>query len=230
MADHMFAQPDVHVGGKRKYTVLVSIVTHTIIIAAAVIVPVIATDTLVLPRRFDVISFEVRPPLPPSPPAPRRAAQEQLTVIQPAVPLVAPSGIVAESPIKSTEPFDGLKYSEGLVPGDDNPPPPPSLPPPPAPTEAPLPVGGDIKRPMKVRDMAPQYPAIARTARVQGLVIIEATIGPDGKVQDARILRSNPLLDEAALDAVRQWEYTPTLLNGRPIAIVMTVTVDFRLR
>ena len=68
------------------------------------------------------------------------------------------------------------------------------------------------------------------SARVQGIVIVEAIIGPEGKVQDARVLRSIPLLDAAALDAVRQWEYTPTRLNGSPIAIVMTVTVDFRLR
>ena len=91
--------------------------------------------------------------------------------------------------------------------------------------------GGDIKRPLKIKDAAPVYSAIARASRVEGVVIIEATIGPDGKVQDARVLRPvHRLLDDAALDAVRQWEYTPTLLNGTPIAIVMTVTVDFRLR
>jgi protein TonB len=90
--------------------------------------------------------------------------------------------------------------------------------------------GGDIKRPVKVKDVAPTYPEIARAVHKEGIVIVEATIGPDGKVQDARILRSIPLLDAAALDAVRQWEYTPTLLNGSPIAIVITVTVDFRLR
>jgi protein TonB len=93
-----------------------------------------------------------------------------------------------------------------------------------------VPVGGDIKRPVKLREVAPTYPPLARAARVEGIVIVEAIVGPDGKVQDARVLRSSPLLDAAALDAVRQWEFTPTLLNGIPIAIVMTVTVDFRLR
>ena len=63
----------------------------------------------------------------------------------------------------------------------------------------------------------------------QGVVIIEATIGPTGKVQDARVLRSIPLLDAAALDAVRQWEFTPTLLNGVPVPVIMTVTVQFTL-
>ena len=79
-------------------------------------------------------------------------------------------------------------------------------------------------------DVKPIYPAIAQSARVQGVVIIEATIGPDGKVQDAKVLRSIPLLDQAALDAVRQWEFTPTLLNGVPVPVIMTVTVNFTLQ
>ena len=64
-------------------------------------------------------------------------------------------------------------------------------------------VGGNIKPPTKTRDVKPVYPAIAQSARVQGVVIIEATIGPDGKVKDAKVLRSIPLLDQAALDAVQ---------------------------
>ena len=67
------------------------------------------------------------------------------------------------------------------------------------------------------------------SARVQGLLIIEATIGITGKVEDAKILRSIPLLDAAALDAVRQWEYSPALLNGTPVPVIMTVTVQFTL-
>jgi len=64
---------------------------------------------------------------------------------------------------------------------------------------------------------------------VQGVVILEALLGPDGNVQDARILRSIPLLDQAAIDAVKQWEFTPTLLNGTPVPVIMTVTVQFSL-
>ena len=81
----------------------------------------------------------------------------------------------------------------------------------------------------KTKHVKPVYPPIAQSARVQGVVIIEATIGPNGKVQDARVLRSIPLLDQAALDAVRQWEFTPTLLNGVPVPVIMTVTVQFTL-
>ena len=103
-------------------------------------------------------------------------------------------------------------------------------PPPPPPPPAPVRVGGNIKQPQKVRDVKPTYPGIAQSARVQGVVIIEATIGPDGKVKDAKVLRSIALLDQAALDAVRQWEFTPTLLNGVPVPVIMTVTGNFTLQ
>jgi protein TonB len=111
----------------------------------------------------------------------------------------------------------------GLV---EAPPPPPPPPPPPAPVR----VGGNIKQPTKVKDVKPTYPPIAQSARVQGVVIIEATIGPDGRVQDAKVLRSIPLLDSAALDAVKQWVFTPTTLNGQPVPVIMTVTVNFTLQ
>ncbi len=88
-------------------------------------------------------------------------------------------------------------------------------------------VGGKIRAPTKIKDVKPEYPAIAQSAGVSGTVIIEATIGPDGKVMDTKVLRSVPLLDQAALDAVRKWVYTPTLLNGVPVPVVMTVTVNF---
>ena len=84
--------------------------------------------------------------------------------------------------------------------------------------------------PAKIADIAPVYPAIARAAGVQGTVLLQATIGLDGRVEDLQVLRSVPLLDQAAVTAVRQWRYTPTLLNGQPVAVVMTVTVGFRLR
>jgi TonB family protein len=91
-------------------------------------------------------------------------------------------------------------------------------------------VGGKIKPPVKIKDVKPVYPAMAKSAGVAGAVIIEATIGPDGKVIDAKVLRSVPLLDQAALDAVRQWEYTPTLLNGVPVPVRVTVTINFKLQ
>ena len=68
-----------------------------------------------------------------------------------------------------------------------------------------------------------------RPPRVQGVVILECTISPQGKVTDVKVLRGIPLLDQAAIDAVKQWVYTPTLLNGVPVPVIMTVTVNFRL-
>ena len=87
-----------------------------------------------------------------------------------------------------------------------------------------------MKVPVKTKHVAPVYPQIAQSAHVQGVVILEALLGPDGKVQDALILRSIPLLDQAALDAVKQWEFTPTLLNGSPVPVIMTATVQFTLQ
>jgi protein TonB len=90
-------------------------------------------------------------------------------------------------------------------------------------------VGGQIRQPTQLRKVNPVYPSIAQSARVQGVVILEATIGTNGKVKDVRVLRSIPLLDQAAIDAVRQWEYTPTMLNNVPVEVIMTVTVQFTL-
>lgn len=91
-------------------------------------------------------------------------------------------------------------------------------------------VGGDIKAPSQTKSVPPVYPPAARAARVQGLVILEVVIAQDGTVSDAQILRSQPMLDQAALEAVRQWEFTPTLLNGVPVSVIMTVTVSFNLQ
>jgi TonB family protein len=109
-------------------------------------------------------------------------------------------------------------------------PPPPPPPPPPDWALGAVRVGGNVHAPTKVKHVNPEYPPIAQSARVQGVVILEAIIGTDGHVDDARVLRSIPLLDQAALDAVRQWEFTPTHLNGAPVPVIMTVTVQFTLQ
>jgi TonB family protein len=108
----------------------------------------------------------------------------------------------------------------------------PEPPAPPQPNLTPQPprVGGAIKAPRKVRDVAPDYPTAARRARIEGIVIIEATIDARGRVQQTRVLRSIPQLDEAALDAVRQWQYEPTVIDGVATPVIMTVTVRFALR
>ena len=119
--------------------------------------------------------------------------------------------------------------SQGVMLGPVPPPPPP----PPSATYdgmTPLRVGGNIKVPTKIRDVRPTYPPEAEAAGITGVVIIEAVIDPAGKVSSANVLRSIPPLDQAALDAVRQWQFAPTLLNGAPVPVIMTVTVNFTLQ
>ena len=91
-------------------------------------------------------------------------------------------------------------------------------------------VSGKTTPPAKIHDVRPAYPRLAQSARVQGVVIIEGRIEQDGTVSHAQVLRSIPLLDQAALDAVLQWRFTPTLVDGKPVPVIMTVTVNFSLR
>ncbi len=94
---------------------------------------------------------------------------------------------------------------------------------------APIRVGDGVPPPRKVHDVSPVYPSAARTLRVQGLVILEATIGATGEVVDVEVLRSVPELDAAAVAAVEQWRYEPTLVDGEAVPVVMTVTIHFGL-
>ena len=96
-------------------------------------------------------------------------------------------------------------------------------------TEGVIRVGAGVPAPTRVKNVNPIYPPIAMSARVQGVVILEVRIEPDGRVCEARVLRSIPLLDQAALDAVLQWEFKPTLLNGAPVLVLVTTTVNFTL-
>jgi TonB family protein len=95
---------------------------------------------------------------------------------------------------------------------------------------SPVHVGDTIPPPQQLKRVNPVYPTEAQLDGVEGVVVIEATIGEDGAVRDAVVKRSIPKLDQAALDAVRQWRYTTTLLDGKPVAVIMTVTVNFTLR
>jgi TonB family protein len=97
------------------------------------------------------------------------------------------------------------------------------------PMAGPVRIGGDVKEPKKIKDVRPVYPEIALAARVQGIVILEIIIDQRGSVSDAQVLRSIPLLDQAAIEAVRQWQFTPTFVNNAPAEVVMTVTVNFTL-
>ena len=229
-------RPSVKLGTRAWYTVPLSIAAHIAVAAVVIVVPLMATDALPAPSRMLASFVATAPPPPPPPVAPAAPQQKQQTSPDSnpdAAPLNAPDKIADEAP-PSPPPLGTV--AEGGLPGPFGastgtttglvPPPPP--PPAPALTK-PLPVGGDIKPPAKIKDVPPVYPRIAQENRVSGTVIIQATIGVDGRVTNAQLLKSVPLLDDAALTAVRQWRFTPTRLNGVPIPVLMTVTVAFRL-
>jgi periplasmic protein TonB len=223
---------------RRRASVLpLSIVTHVLVIAAVVLGPMVAPGELPEPNRpllYAVTAVDL-----PSPPRVQRvrppAAATQTTSASKA-PLDAPTEIEPESSIETTTfgadlgPVDIPGLPGGVPGGLDGPAtayePPPALPQP----RAPLKIGGQIVAPRRLRSVAPVYPAFAQQARVEGAVVIEAVIGEDGHVREARVTEGKPLLNDAALTAVRQWTFTPTRLNGQPVAVIMTVTVVFSLR
>ena len=217
-----------------------SVALHAAAALALVIVPLLLSDALPEPdggtRTFFVEPIAAPPPPPPPPPAANAAAA---TRVAPKAPAAAPAGFVAPIEVPTEiKPEEGLDLGgveggvaggvEGGIPGGvvggvvgglpDAPPPPPAKP---------VRVGGDIREPRKIVDVAPVYPDLAMKAGVEGIVIIEATIDPRGRVANATVLRGVPVLDEAALEAVGKWVYMPTLLNGAPTAVIMTVTVRF---
>jgi TonB family protein len=152
-------------------------------------------------------------------------APEQAWLTQPPPPpqLVAPTKIPGEIMPDNTSGGVAGGVVGGIIGGIPEAPPPP--PPPPS---APLRVAGN-RAPERLKDVQPVYPELARRARVEDIISLDAVIGPDGKVRDVRVLRGHPLLVQAAVDAVRQWEFAPTLVNGKAVPVVMAVTVTFKL-
>jgi protein TonB len=233
---HDIVQPSVRVGSRRAFALPLSIVTHLLVVAILLIVPLMAPGVLPAPTAalMAFVSGDVTLPSPQSP-GPRQPVEANSPLVvgvhSEAAPLEASDTNAPENVIDSSPTPVGAVEGTGSVPGEiaENLGPlvPPAPPPEPV---APVRVGGRIRPPNKTKDVKPVYPTIAQTARVEGIVIIEATIGPAGTVLETKLLRSIPLLDAAALEAVRQWEFIPTLLNGSPVAVVMTVTVNFTLR
>jgi periplasmic protein TonB len=101
--------------------------------------------------------------------------------------------------------------------------------PPPPPPQGPVRVGGDVRAPKLLNIVQPRYPAEAKRARIEGTVVIEATVNEDGSVSRAKVISGHPLLVNAAIDAVQQWKYEPTSLNGKPVAVILTAKVTFAL-
>jgi len=112
------------------------------------------------------------------------------------------------------------------------PPPPPPQPPPPSPssTSAPrLRIGGNVLAANLISKVDPVYPALAKQAKIQGVVVLETEISQEGKVENLRVMTGHPLLIQAAIEAVKQWEYRPVMLNGEAVGVVSTVTLNFAL-
>jgi protein TonB len=220
-----------------RISTLFSIVVHTIVIGAVLFWSVIAPGTLPSPRD-SVLAFRdvsiVKIADIPAPRVTRPASSSQPTVSPNAAPLQEPQAIIPEtgrenvhepsSSGRSDVPAEVGVDCHCTIPGEMAAPPP--LPPPPV---KPMRLHSGMREPRKIVDVKPIYPAFAQTARREGLVILEAVIGANGLVESVRVLRGVPLLDDAAVDAVRQWRFTPALLNGEPVPVVMTVTVNFQL-
>ena len=229
--------PAPGLGARPRSAVSVSLVGHAVFAAIIIIVPLMATDDRPKVRSGEIIlvATERPKPLPPMESSATSAAtptsrSTPVGTTAPA-PSEAPTDIATERPATTTIGHpEGSRVGVGEAvigtPGGK-----PFVPEVPAVPQIAKPVrlGSLIKTPVKVRHVPPVYPVIAQQARVEGIVIIEAIVGVDGRVTDARVLRSKPLLDEAALAAVRQWEFTPTTLNGVPVPVIMTVTVNFML-
>ena len=220
---------------QRHWSVLpLSIAGHAVVVtvllfspwASSIDLPMIAS-----PLASFVETVAPTPPPPPNPPAPGP------TVAPPKAPIAAPTGITPDLPTSTAAAPDGaIPNGPGVEsgPGVLDPfgtatavTPPPPLPVPPTPKL--VRVGGRIREPRKILHVAPIYPEIARQVRAQGTVTLECMLDATGRVESVRVLGSQPLLDDAAVMAVRQWRYTPTELNGVPVPVLMTILVRFSL-
>jgi protein TonB len=233
----VFRTGDAAGRARRRLSILpLSVAAHALAGAALLIIPLAAEVELPAPVRPAIALTEVMPAaLPPEPPAPRRAPAADTRLAAP--PTAAPARIEPEPEaagppgpiVPGAEPFGPGSLGDvarigtavGVV---------PPAPPPPLQPEPIRRVGGHIREPKKLSGAAPVYPTLAQQVRKEGTVILEAVIDETGAVVRLRVLKSEPLLDEAAVSAVRQWRYTPTLLNNVPVSVLMTITVRFTLR
>lgn len=227
---------DAPARARRRWSILpLSIAAHAVAVTVLVIIPLgaeVEPPPIASPIKVGNYVKTVQPPSPPAPSTPSHTPRPSSVV-----PLDAPSTINPE-PVetRSGPPDIGIV---GPPTADSNPPTigligttadAPRLPPPPAPAQMkPIRVGPGIREPKKLFHVVPEYPEIARIARLEGVVILEAVLDAAGRVQSVRVLRSAPLFDAAAIKAVEQWRYRPTELNGVAVPVLMTITVQFSL-
>jgi protein TonB len=235
---------------------LVSAAVHAAIVATIMAVPLFYTQVIDL-NKFQT-TYLAAPPIPAAPPPPLSVAavapRQTARKITPALtaklvmPVAVPKAVLMthEAPAAPPEIVAGIPGGvEGGIPGGTAggifggadfgaaPPPPVVAPPAPAPVAAtptgPLQVGGDVKRPKILYRPEPEYPRLAKQARIQGDVEIDAVIDQAGNVVQAKVMDGPPMLVAAALQAVRTWKYEPTYLNGKPWPVELTLHVTFKL-
>jgi periplasmic protein TonB len=217
---------------------------HIVILVALIIVPLYTTGTIQL-SKYDETPL-VAPPaaLPPPPPAAARAVVPHTSTTRPKIiytqgKLTAPSSIPKTVSADNAAAAPDLGGVVGGVPGGvaggqlggvfggtgTSVP----IPPPQPAAKRIVRVGSNLKAPRQTHSVQPEYPPLARQTHVRGTVTVNAVIDERGNVVQARALNGHPLLIQAALNAVLQWKYEPTLLNGTPVAVEMEVTVHFNL-
>jgi len=222
---------------------------HVVILAALIIVPLYTTGTIQLDNYKDTPLAAPPAAPPPPPPAVGRAVAPHITSTHPNLTyklgkLTAPASIPKTVSLDNTAAAPDLGGVAGGVPGGvlggqlggslggviggtgtSIPVPPPQQPV----AKRIVRVGSNLKPPRQTYSVQPEYPVLARQTHVSGTVVVNAVIDEDGNVVGARALSGHPLLIPAALKAVLQWKYEPTLLNGTPVAVEMEVTVHFNL-
>jgi protein TonB len=215
----------------------VSVAIHTVALALVFLAQTFNVGPLPTPREAIALAAPIARMAPdvPLPPHRTNPSSDRAVPVAPA-PLTAPEGVRRETgreglPSAPVNPdlvssVEGSGGPCGCIIADPVPPPPP----PPPTAQKPIHLHQGIQPPRKIVDAQPVYPTLAREAHQQGVVILETVIDATGAVEQVRVLRGYPLLDQAAIDAVRRWRFTPALLNGQPVPVVMTVTVNFVLQ
>lgn len=238
--------------GSRVWRLATSILLHTIALGVPLLLGLWFTDTLDL--RAYTMTLLAAPPPPPAPPPPAaapamKAAKIPRRVFSAGGKLLAPTAIPKQIAAIHEEPLPPEANLAGIAGGVPGGVPggqlggviggiiggmPSTMSKAIAPQQAapkkPIRVGGRVKPPRQIVKTAPAYPVLARQARVQGEVVLDAVIDTEGKVINVSVVSGHPLLIEAAINCVRQWKYEPTYLNEEPIAVQLIVKVSFELR
>jgi periplasmic protein TonB len=223
----------------KSWSVALSIILQVVILGVLVLIPLIYTEALPKAMLSTLLIAPPPPPPPPPPPQPTKVIVKPVARLITSGKLMQPKAIPrevavfkeAELPpdvINNTQQggvFGGIP-GQGIIGGSGG----PSLPPPPkaaAPTR--IKQGGQVTAASILNQTKPVYPPLARQARIQGSVILHAIIDKDGRVAQLEVVSGHPLLVQAALDAVKQWRYKPTQLNGDPVEVDTTITVTFSM-